>query len=322
VRTVDGTTWTRVPSPNPGLTVNALFGVSCTSAPTCTAVGKYSGRTVHMPPELPLIVRTDDGATWHQVPAAPGGIARAGYLNGVDCVTADRCRAVGGVSPDGHAIVLRTTNGEDWYRQVTPKRGVSSWATSIDCVSDTECTAVGSHAPPAAAGGVNGVWRTLVLRTTDGRTWAQVPSPNPNPQFSQAALYDVSCIGSVCTAVGDLHPRPGPVERGLIVRTTDGITWMRMPTPVMALPGLLTSVSCTSATDCTAVGSSSDGSPFRITTLLRTTNGTSWASPSPVSEKPGRQPWGVSCATPSGCVAVGDQVPTLTERRALVLRET
>jgi hypothetical protein len=139
-------------------------------------------------------------------------------------------------------------------------------------------------------------------------------------------LRDVSCAGAdACTAVGSVFPAPGSVERGLILRTTDGSTWMRAATP--AAPGHvgLGGVDCQSPTACTAVGSAAvdpADTDWR-SSLLRTSDGYHWWSPSPGSEQLKQLPFDVRCVTPTACVAVGtfDDPPTRFGR-TLILRET
>jgi hypothetical protein len=118
----------------------------------------------------------------------------------------------------------------------------------------------------------------------------------------------------------------GAVKRAFILRTTDSVTWTRAATPVATDEVALYSVSCQSTVECTAVGVQGAAGPDAATVLLRTTDGTTWSSPSPVSERAGRLPFSVSCPSPAKCTAVGtfDAAPDPNDvvLRSLVLRET
>jgi hypothetical protein len=219
---------------------------------------------------------------------------------------------------------MRTTTGERWSRPAEPLTGLG-WGSfgDVDCVTASSCTAVGSETDFTTP------WhRTLVARTTDGRAWYRVPSPNPAPRRSGAVLGGVSFTSTTnCVAVGNVFPTPGDVERAFILQTTDGNTWTRAPTPVATAPVGLADVSCSSTVACTAVGI--EGSVFdsdvSVPTILRTTNGARWYAPGSLVARVGRTPRSVSCPLPTRCVAVGRYLvdpPTTVPFRSLILEET
>ena len=315
MRTVDGLTWTRQASPNPAGGNSHLTSVSCTSATHCTAVGSTSfldGILVIF--TLPLVVRTTDGVTWQAVGGQLNGQFSEASLYGVSCRSATRCFAVGTLVGDHRrALILRTTNGTFWrdQSQVTTT-GTEHWLRAVDCTSNVRCTAVGTHS--------NGSQRprTLVMRTIDGRTWAQVPSPNAAPGTTGSSLDAIDCVGPTCTIVG----YGSVTDRALILRTTDGTTWTRMPTPVASGMWLMHGISCQSTTECTAVGNLDHGSAHELV-ILRTADGSTWSTPDPSAHKIRRSGRGVSCAVALRCFAVGSfqsffQGPS----KALILRET
>jgi photosystem II stability/assembly factor-like uncharacterized protein len=316
LRTTNGTTWTRVPSPSPG--DSALDDISCTSATNCTAVGVTSTGAGDADA---LVLRTTDGSSWKRI-ATPALGGADHDLSGVSCVTATRCRAVGSVAP-GRTLVLRTSDGASWFRQSSPSRGLSSYLRSVDCTSNVSCTAVGGYLPQPPGSPA----RTLALHTTDGRTWSRVVTPSPSPNTTGNDLWDVDCTSRLhCTAVGGTTS--AVALRGLVVRTTDGgTTWQRRTTPPASGPVVLQGVSCQSATQCSAVGHKRDGPATLSFTaaLLRTTNGSTWTSPNPGSERAGRDLHGVACPTATTCVAGGILHPSGgfdLPTRSLVLRET
>jgi hypothetical protein len=160
----------------------------------------------------------------------------------------------------------------------------------------------------------------------DGIEWAVVPSPNPAPATRSSLLLDVSCTtADYCIAVGSLSRATGAVNRGFILRTVDGLTWSRMPTPIATGVVTLLGIDCEDPMTCTAAGTQSDdGGISNISTaLLRMTNGQKWTRPSPVSEKPQRAARAVACAAAASCTAVGFVFSQVTmSTRSLVLRET
>jgi hypothetical protein len=320
VRTSDGITWMRQTVPSTTFYTD-LRDVDCETATMCTAVGTYivgpgDGFRPHT-----LVMRTTNGTTWSRATVPSPGGEDGAELSSVDCVTATRCRAVGLA---GHrSLVLRTGNATSWFREPSPNRGTGdNILVSVDCVNNVFCTAVGSY---RATPDDDALGRTLVMRS-NGPDWTLVSSPNPAPSISESVLQGVSCAASTCTAVGLVSPAPAGVERGFILRTTNGTTWTRAATPVAGGQVDLTGIHCTSATTCTAVGAVWNPAHDRVTTaLLRTTDGTSWASPSPTSERLGRPLAGVDCLTAVACVGVGafNTTGNLDDPlKSLVMKET
>jgi len=315
LRTVNGVSWSRIRSPNPGYE-HFLEAVSCVSATECTAVGAMRLPNDPEPlfdPDLrPLVLRTTDGTDWAWVPTDAYG--EQSWLVDVSCTSAVRCRAVGSAGNAGSDhILLRTTNGTRWLRQSIPASPTRTTFKAIDCASNVRCTAVGYFGP-------SNRFLTLVLQTTDGRTWERRASPNPVASGDSARLEDVSCTGPVCSAVGYAESHPIVPSRAFILRTTDGLSWTRAATPPDS-PTWLTSVTCTSATECTATGELTSS---HLTEILRTTNGTTWTSLDHQSARDGRDVAAVSCPIPTACTAVGvfRIPPTANAQRALVLKET
>jgi hypothetical protein len=324
VRTTNGTTWVRATPPTTGSQLAQLHDVSCTSPTDCTAVGTYSDGVVNGELHFAtLVYRTTNGTGWQRV-QSPNPNGFSSILWGVSCLAPTKCRAVG--DAEGNSLVLRTSNGTNWFRQPTPNRGAgANYLISVDCVTQANCVAVGFYyATPTETAKT----KTLVLRTTGGPTWVVASSPNPSPATSDNFLNYVSCVApSTCHAVGGVDPITTPVKRAFILRTTNnGSLWSRSATPTIAGDSDLRGVSCQSATECTAVGIQWNAGHTTFSgAILRTTNGTSWTSPSPAAEIAGRDIVGVSCATPAKCFGVGGFDLTGdpdASQRTLVLRET
>jgi hypothetical protein len=103
------------------------------------------------------------------------------------------------------------------------------------------------------------------------------------------------------------------LRRALAVTAVAGLLTLAVgPAPAMAsvINATLADVSCTSATSCMAVGSAEDtsGKPAYIT-LAEQWNGSTWSvlsTPTPPNPGGGGELSGVSCASSTDCVAVGE----------------
>ncbi len=85
----DGTQWSVVPSPSPGIGQTLDNGVSCASKTACSVVGYYSTRV-----GTKILVESWDGSRWSVVPTPNPGVIDH-ILNGVSCPSPDACMAAG-----------------------------------------------------------------------------------------------------------------------------------------------------------------------------------------------------------------------------------
>ena len=118
----------------------------------------------------------------------------------------------------------------------------------MSCRSATTCIATGSSGNADTEGTLAERW--------NGRKWAVQPTPNPagSEGSELAAVYCPSA--TACTAAGDYDNRSGTdVTLG---ERWNGTKWalQSTPNPSDAEASLLTGVSCSSATACTAAGPS------------------------------------------------------------------
>ena len=148
----------------------------------------------------------------------------------------------------------------------------------MSCTSSTNCVAIGSYNNSSNVG------QTLV-ETWNGTSWSIISSPNENGN----QLNGVSCTSSTnCMAVGFytvvVVVKPGFPPINVIqtmVETWNGTTWSVITSPNEGTDELnqLLGVSCTSSTNCVAVGFWDFGTSQ---TLVETWDGTSWSvTPSP-----------------------------------------
>jgi hypothetical protein len=251
----NGTSWSVVPSPHPASSSTVLFGVSCLSAAACTAVGYYyvlSSGTIE------TLAESWNGAKWSVVPSPSP--ASGNFLNGVSCVSAAACTAVGYdyQTPTAQRTLVESWNGTRWSVVPSPNRPSSNVLDGVSCVSATVCTAVGYHGDRRSTGALIESW--------NGAAWSLVTSPNPGSDYDD--LYGVSCpSAAACTAVGKYN-NPG-VEKTLI-ESWNGTKWTVAPSPSPGTVDMLNGVSCASAATCTAVGSNGRNSQSSPETLVET----------------------------------------------------
>ena len=303
----NGKKWSITTSPNPaGGRAVVLNAVSCTSTLGCEAVGSYNTAAGAL---LTLIARWN-GTAWSTV-ASPGqGAPLGGELLGVSCSSAANCVAVGEdhVASQNGSAVAEVWNGKKWA-VVAPRsdgRSVNHLA-SVSCVSTTSCTAVGyvqNYGPDDSGASLSRVERW------NGKNWSVVASPSPGATRSQLAA--VACkTATSCVAVG--RATNSAFERSLsnlqtLAEQWNGSTWSTMSSanPISAPFAVFDGVSCTSATNCFAVGNVMSV-PGRNRTFVQRFDGTAWtnvASANPTGATIS-QLAGVSCTSASSCVAVG-----------------
>ena len=192
----NGANWALQSTPNPtGASSSYLYGVSCTSASACTAVGFYINNSYNDA----TLAEVWNGATWRvQSTPNPTG-ARSSYLSAVSCRSASACTAVGtDTNSLGYVLTLAEVwNGATWRVQSTPNPtgALRSYLSAVSCPSATGCIAVGSFQTSALD-------EVTLAEVWDGSTWALQSTPNPTGATS-SYLYGVSCPGATgCIAVG------------------------------------------------------------------------------------------------------------------------
>jgi hypothetical protein len=302
----DGSAWTITASVDPaGNFDNFLFGVSCTSATSCVAVGGW--RTIE---NVYGLVELWNGASWTATAApSPDGAVNS-VLNAVSCTTATACTAVGNydTSTGMNLPLVERWDGATWTVESVPNPvdSVGSFLYGVSCPTTTSCVAVGQYftsdgdptSGPAAG--------QVLTETWDGTTWTQHPVPNLDA-YVISGFNSVSCTSAVaCVAVGaDTTPANPDALRPTLAGTWDGTTWtvQTVPAPADFTDGQLLSVSCSTATACMAVGSSFADAGFE--TLTESWDGAAWTTvPSPTPNDDAGL-IGISCTAPSACVAVG-----------------
>jgi hypothetical protein len=286
----NGATWSVQLLPEPGSSYAMLNGVSCPTATYCVAVGfsndAFTDSTNTWAAEW-------DGTGWEwQNPPDPGN---NDVLNAVSCVSSAQCVAVGYADGDAQNLAEVWRSG-GWAVQATPNPAPISYLNGVSCTAVTACTAVGTESGSDGAYGI-----ALGL---SGSTWSVEDTASP----VNSSLSSVSCTPSACTAVG-YYSATSPLVQGytLAEQLTAG-TWTMQPTPNPggAYTNELSSVSCTAADACTAVGTDGPQEANGNVTLAETWDGSTWAV-QPTVNQPGAsasQLDAVSCVA-SACNAAG-----------------
>jgi hypothetical protein len=197
-----------------------------------------------------------------------------------------------------------------WQVVATPSPNPSRVVglNSVSCSKPRLCFAVGS-----TAGGPHvPVPTTTLIQGWNGSVWSIVPSPNADPNGFDG-LDGVSCTRpTFCVAVGtnnSVGPSNMSVQKTL-VETWNGSVWSIVPSPNTAptVDNRLSAVSCSQPTFCVAVGAFGNSDNQTPQTLVELWNGSVWSiapSPNSLPTQP-NQLAGVTCTSPTFCIAVGD----------------
>jgi len=242
----NGTAWKVVPSPSPG-TGNDLSGVDAVSATSAWAVGQYSPSGSQ--PKT-LILRWS-GTNWSQVTSpAPG---TGSVLDAVTATSSGNAWAVGDsfTSTAGKTLILRW-NGTKWAQAASPNPSgpvTEMILAGVAATSASNAWAVGTYNTGTSQ-------KTIIVRW-NGRTWAQVASPNPDPEPSLSGV--AAATTSNAWAVGTAGSAGKP-----LIEHWNGSAWKQVPSPSPGTASGLASVAATSASNVWAAGDFSNGGPSQV----------------------------------------------------------
>jgi len=300
--TVPGT-WSTVASPNPFSAINPaneFVAVSCASASFCAAVGNSyeidNGTSNQIGAQW-------DGSSWSVIGTlTPAPSLINSWLNAVSCVSTNWCMAVGTVQSGGTYVAEALFwDGSSWGLLPSPAGGVSSWGntlTAVSCSAQNFCVALDRYNAPLTPA-------QYQIEQWNGVSWSAAAPP---ALVAGDNLYGVSCAAQFCQAVGqDANFDPLAFALG-------GGTWGEVATPAGTFQSGLNSVSCASASMCTAVGfqyynnhlNPSLNDQYSLN-LVEQWNGSTWSA---VSVPDANASWGdglatVDCFGPTSCVAGG-----------------
>ncbi|MCL4448359.1 MAG: IPT/TIG domain-containing protein [Actinobacteria bacterium] len=291
-------------------TMTDIYGISCLSTSVCVAVGDQMISPSTGTTNGAVLVTSDGGTTW-ATPTLPSGVLT---FYGVNCVGSSNCWAVGENTSGTATIVETSDSGSTWASQ--PVSSGVAVLNSVACLSTTSCFAVGRSAQSG-----------VVLSTSDGgTTWGTAYTASKT-----SGLNSISCnaSGSVCVAVGAGVYNGNPAtyyNDGVVLVGTassgSALSWSTAYTETTATD--LLGVSCSTATNCTAVGDSPNfhvAPSFTNPTIFTTSNGGStWSvtkAPSDVSVLDS-----VSCFSSTVCFAGGAYYSSATAKVQPVIINT
>jgi hypothetical protein len=292
--------------------IGQLSGLSCPTTTWCAAVGAGGAADGG---QVPVVDIWSDGSwTATALPrpadaqATPYGPSAA-HLSGVSCPSPGVCTAVGAASRAKHSqrqLVETLTDGT-WTVAHTPKVR-NSQLRSVSCPQQADCVAVGIDPSQRPSGGYRpggllidrlraGTWRVDDVKesgmaSADGAAFTSVSCPT---------LRTCWAVGIEVQLAGD-----GAGTKYTVTATRSGHGWAFGDS---ATEMDANAVSCALGAGCMYVGWSShteEGSPTPAV------EGDLDVTPAAVNQPDGEGSGilnGVSCPSPTDCVAVGDAAP-------------
>lgn len=293
--------WPLQTTPNgTGAEHSALYDMACEpqSTSVCTAVGQQTISGVSSP-----YAQYWNGSTWvNQSAEAPVG-ATGGELQADHCLSKTSCISAGSyTTKSGTFSLIESWDGSKWAIQSTPnpEGATETKLKGVSCKEITACIAVGYS-------NAGGKWAT-VIRGNSG-TWSLQTMPKPAESIS-SELTGVECTSSTsCVAVGAYNTSASTYWA--MAATWNGTEWLlkTVPKPTGSKKSILLDVSCSDASNCTAVGAYTNSENVQVTFVARW-NGTSWTqqeSPNP-AEATNSVLQNIACPDRYSCVAVGDSL--------------
>ena len=303
--------------------------VSCASPGNCTAVGTFrNGEGPNEAYNNEAFTMTSTNGVWALArPAVFPADVQSEYpdarFNSVSCASPGNCTAVGlfrNFDNSREAFTMTSTNGVwELARPAVFPDGVQpnspiAQLNSVSCPTAGNCTAVGSFNNMSD-------WEEAFTMTSTNGVWefarpaaftAGVQSEYPEDEFRS-----VSCSASGnCTAVGSFMTVNNSRE-AFTMTSINGVWEFARPAEFpdnvesIATNSQLASVSCTTAGNCTTVGSFQINSGGAAAFTQTSTNGV-WELARPAEFPNGIQTnptyaafTSVSCASPGNCTAAG-----------------
>lgn len=308
-----------------------IMSVSCESAGNCSAAGYYT-----LPSSVPVsangnfqtfVVNETDGS-WGAAQLVPGlaALDTGGGANlpwSLSCGSAGNC-AVGGYYTDSSGnqagFVADETDGRWGTAEQVPGLAAlgsdtGAQVNSVSCVAPGDC---------AAEGGYNGDLHNLLpfVVTEAGGIWGEAQAvAGTSALYPDNAAVQIAALS--CASAGDCIAVGTGIASGgywpFLVAETGGVWGTAEPVPGLAAldPGLgasLTSVSCGSPGNCSAVGGYTDtvtGGQHVVRVFAVNEVGGTWGTALPISGLPAQNSHdgavisSVSCAAAGTCSAVG-----------------
>lgn len=293
----NGKSWRKVAMATPaGVTSFEVTSVSCASSTSCAGVGSYvKNRLQHA---VAVVWR---GSRWRLLPAPPM------ITTAISCAAPGHCVAIG-----AHASLI--WNGRSWRKVAVAGLKEFEALDHISCPSLQFCVAE-SLVEVAAWNGTS--WKVLPGTKIDGDSGLWCTGPKfcmdvgqqasrwngstwtPVPVSKLAQLQEISCASSGdCVAIGSSNA--ARFAGNTLAESWNGTVWRVLPVPLEPIQA----ISCPTATFCLALAFISPG-PQKV----QSWDGSKWSAlPSPPGLSEVRA---VSCASPSNCVVVGNDMASI-----------
>ena len=308
----NGTTWTQVTTPSPGLAAGAkaaatseyvgtfLYDVDAVAANEVWAVGKYVAGDSRF--SIPVILRWD-GSQWSRI-ASP---SLGGYnvLFGVEAIAPNYVWAVGTSGSYDNLATLTMRFG--------PPCNATPFPTNTAVATNTPRPATATPVPPTNPPGTPTLTQTPAPTSTPappvtatatptcGPSWQRVSSLDPAGNYNQLSGVAVVAPNDVW-AVGEYRANGSQVP---YIEHWNGTAWSLVPAPATGYSGW-TAIAAVAANDIWAVGYDNASGFFQPFTAHW--NGTVWSAISTPHPLPGAHGSlkGVGAVSANDVWAVGD----------------
>jgi hypothetical protein len=200
----DGTAWSVIPSPNPGVDRNELWGISAIAPDDIWAVGLFE--TDQSGSGADSLALHWNGTEWSQGPTPQ--FDNDEVLFDVSAISSDDVWAVGYYHPDTDRALILYWDGTGWTSVSGPDVG-NNYLYGVKALTSDDVWAAG-YAMGA---------ETLALHW-DGTQWSRIPSPNPGAITSNLEAVAAFSTDDVW-AVGHFWGGNGTPFKTLIERYYD-----------------------------------------------------------------------------------------------------
>ena len=259
-----------------------LYDVSCSSESACTAVGTYAKEGKYKSLAVRLTRTGGPLSAWTaSLQSTANPASGSAELRDVSCPSSTSCTAVG---THGTETFAESWNGTSWSIASTPNPAGAekSYLEAVSCTSASACTAVGYYTYPVKGESATEEVKKALAMRWNGSSWSLQTVANPSGFKNWGGFADVACASaSSCTAVGsyasaraEIPYLPGvyfePTEEKTLAESWNGSEWTVQSSPNPEGPKMprLSSISCSGATGCTAVGLAKKGAKEAETVTL------------------------------------------------------
>jgi hypothetical protein len=273
-------------------------------------------------------IRFTAGVGAYRIEPVKAGVTGPIY-HSVSCASGTSCVAIGaeGLTVAGGAAEW---NGAQWITEVIPGQAETTqtdWYELSCAPGASSCEAIGYE-----VSGKNNLFQPIVERRVGPGNWErqayEVPIVEGQRRFFW--MWGIDCTSATnCVAAGALGVGSGLVGVSYpAVERWDGSKWQaeRLPTPVGAEAANLKSVSCASASSCTATGETVNAQGVITGLYAERWNGSIW-SPEAIPSPPGKfpeqvdNPISMSCAS-NTCEVVASYIDSSKAKRLFAERYT